>query len=136
MISPDILSVTHTNFAEPTYRRNKTDMLVAYQKAYEGSWRMEDLEIIDVMQRPNYENIKWRYVFTSPNKQTGGRHRLHFDVVSEFNKSTSLWVQSEYKQYVPLDMSDPKYKLIVHKIRTPTLSSSPQNVNDNAVQQQ
>ena len=96
MISPDILSVTHTNFAEPHYRRNKADMLAAYQKAYEGSWRMEDLEYIDAVQRPNYENIKWRCVFTSPNKEKGGRHKLHFDVVSEFNKNTGLWMQSEY----------------------------------------
>ena len=96
MISPDILSVTHTNFAEPTYRRNKADMLAAYQKAYEGSWRMEDLEYIDAVQRPNYEIIKFRYVFTSPNKEKGGRHKLHFEVVVEFKKSTGLWVQSTY----------------------------------------
>ena len=103
MISPDILSVTHTNFAEPTYRRNKTDMLVAYQKAYEGSWRMEDLEIIDVMQRPNYENIIFYFsdVFTLliPFQYGSPQHfSLYslFVVVSMFYKSRKKRQKEKY----------------------------------------
>lgn len=57
VISPNILSVSHTNFATPSYRRNKADVLAGFQKAYEESWRMEDLEYLDVTQSTDYETI-------------------------------------------------------------------------------
>lgn len=70
--SDNLYSITKTNFAAPSTRKSKEELLDAFQKAYDGKWSASLIEIREVTRTEDKEIIEWKMKNNVPSSKNKG----------------------------------------------------------------